>query len=171
MKMLKSDLSCIVKDSELNFLDPNQKCNFAKSCELGNKQRWKHNLLGGYNYIWTKCKWIVIIRDLLLVKLRHAHLNIVNISAHRSKGRCDLERRFEKTKLWISFWLVTREVDKVLSGLEILSKVFDQQSAFMVSKMIQQVQLFASLDAPLCFHHSASNVSLTMSEQCFEYEP
>ncbi|XP_031651265.1 phosphatidylinositol 3,4,5-trisphosphate 5-phosphatase 2A [Oncorhynchus kisutch] len=30
------------------------------------------------------------------------------------------------------------EVDKVLSGLEILSKVFDQQSAFMVSKMIQQ---------------------------------
>uniref|UniRef100_A0A8C9Y3P9 phosphatidylinositol-3,4,5-trisphosphate 5-phosphatase n=1 Tax=Sander lucioperca TaxID=283035 RepID=A0A8C9Y3P9_SANLU len=31
------------------------------------------------------------------------------------------------------------EVDKVLSGLEILSKVFDQQSAFMVSKMIQQV--------------------------------
>uniref|UniRef100_A0AAX7TRZ9 phosphatidylinositol-3,4,5-trisphosphate 5-phosphatase n=1 Tax=Astatotilapia calliptera TaxID=8154 RepID=A0AAX7TRZ9_ASTCA len=32
------------------------------------------------------------------------------------------------------------EVDKVLSGLEILSKVFDQQSAFMVSKMIQQVQ-------------------------------
>ena len=32
-----------------------------------------------------------------------------------------------------------REVDKVLSGLEILSKVFDQQSAFMVSKMIQQV--------------------------------
>ncbi|XP_063763285.1 phosphatidylinositol 3,4,5-trisphosphate 5-phosphatase 2A isoform X2 [Eleginops maclovinus] len=31
-----------------------------------------------------------------------------------------------------------REVDKVLSGLEILSKVFDQQSAFMVSKMIQQ---------------------------------
>uniref|UniRef100_A0A3B3B8K0 phosphatidylinositol-3,4,5-trisphosphate 5-phosphatase n=1 Tax=Oryzias melastigma TaxID=30732 RepID=A0A3B3B8K0_ORYME len=31
------------------------------------------------------------------------------------------------------------EVDKVLCGLEILSKVFDQQSAFMVSKMIQQV--------------------------------
>uniref|UniRef100_A0A674B2L6 phosphatidylinositol-3,4,5-trisphosphate 5-phosphatase n=1 Tax=Salmo trutta TaxID=8032 RepID=A0A674B2L6_SALTR len=30
------------------------------------------------------------------------------------------------------------EVDKVLSGLEILSKVFDQQSAFIVSKMIQQ---------------------------------
>lgn len=30
------------------------------------------------------------------------------------------------------------EVDKVLSGLEILSKVFDQQSAYMVSKMIQQ---------------------------------
>ncbi|XP_005803458.1 phosphatidylinositol 3,4,5-trisphosphate 5-phosphatase 2 [Xiphophorus maculatus] len=30
------------------------------------------------------------------------------------------------------------EVDKVLSGLEILSKVFDQQSAFMVTKMIQQ---------------------------------
>uniref|UniRef100_A0A7N6B7Z7 phosphatidylinositol-3,4,5-trisphosphate 5-phosphatase n=1 Tax=Anabas testudineus TaxID=64144 RepID=A0A7N6B7Z7_ANATE len=30
------------------------------------------------------------------------------------------------------------EVDKVLSGLEILSKVFDQQSAFMVSRMIQQ---------------------------------
>uniref|UniRef100_H3CJ76 phosphatidylinositol-3,4,5-trisphosphate 5-phosphatase n=1 Tax=Tetraodon nigroviridis TaxID=99883 RepID=H3CJ76_TETNG len=30
------------------------------------------------------------------------------------------------------------EVDKVLSGLEVLSKVFDQQSAFMVSKMIQQ---------------------------------
>ncbi|KAM8904469.1 phosphatidylinositol 3,4,5-trisphosphate 5-phosphatase 2A isoform 2-T2 [Spinachia spinachia] len=30
------------------------------------------------------------------------------------------------------------EVDKVLSGLEILSKVFDQQSSFMVSKMIQQ---------------------------------
>uniref|UniRef100_A0A8C7YQ78 phosphatidylinositol-3,4,5-trisphosphate 5-phosphatase n=1 Tax=Oryzias sinensis TaxID=183150 RepID=A0A8C7YQ78_9TELE len=30
------------------------------------------------------------------------------------------------------------EVDKVLCGLEILSKVFDQQSAFMVSKMIQQ---------------------------------
>lgn len=37
-----------------------------------------------------------------------------------------------------------REVDKVLSGLEILSKVFDQQSAFMVSKMIQQVRIFAS---------------------------
>uniref|UniRef100_A0AAZ3SW52 phosphatidylinositol-3,4,5-trisphosphate 5-phosphatase n=1 Tax=Oncorhynchus tshawytscha TaxID=74940 RepID=A0AAZ3SW52_ONCTS len=34
------------------------------------------------------------------------------------------------------------EVDKVLSGLEILSKVFDQQSAFMVSKMIQQVLYF-----------------------------
>ncbi|XP_063061086.1 phosphatidylinositol 3,4,5-trisphosphate 5-phosphatase 2A [Engraulis encrasicolus] len=30
------------------------------------------------------------------------------------------------------------EVDKVLSGLEILSKVFDQQSASMVSRMIQQ---------------------------------
>ncbi|CAB1348207.1 unnamed protein product, partial [Coregonus sp. 'balchen'] len=30
------------------------------------------------------------------------------------------------------------EVDKVLSGLEILSKVFDQQSSFMVSRMIQQ---------------------------------
>nr|XP_023648302.1 phosphatidylinositol 3,4,5-trisphosphate 5-phosphatase 2 isoform X1 [Paramormyrops kingsleyae] len=30
------------------------------------------------------------------------------------------------------------EVDKVLAGLEILSKVFDQQSAFMVSRMIQQ---------------------------------
>ncbi|KAJ3590309.1 hypothetical protein NHX12_008262 [Muraenolepis orangiensis] len=30
------------------------------------------------------------------------------------------------------------EVDKVLSGLEILSKVFDQQSASKVSKMIQQ---------------------------------
>lgn len=42
-----------------------------------------------------------------------------------------------------------REVDKVLSGLEILSKVFDQQSAFMVSKMIQQVQLFASLHVSL----------------------
>lgn len=37
---------------------------------------------------------------------------------------------------------LNREVDKVLSGLEILSKVFDQQSAFMVSKMIQQVCLF-----------------------------
>uniref|UniRef100_A0A8D0CXX4 phosphatidylinositol-3,4,5-trisphosphate 5-phosphatase n=1 Tax=Sander lucioperca TaxID=283035 RepID=A0A8D0CXX4_SANLU len=36
------------------------------------------------------------------------------------------------------------EVDKVLSGLEILSKVFDQQSAFMVSKMIQQVRIFVS---------------------------
>uniref|UniRef100_A0AAY4EMJ0 phosphatidylinositol-3,4,5-trisphosphate 5-phosphatase n=1 Tax=Denticeps clupeoides TaxID=299321 RepID=A0AAY4EMJ0_9TELE len=31
------------------------------------------------------------------------------------------------------------EVDKVLAGLEILSKVFDQQSASMVSRMIQQV--------------------------------
>uniref|UniRef100_A0A8C9U378 phosphatidylinositol-3,4,5-trisphosphate 5-phosphatase n=1 Tax=Scleropages formosus TaxID=113540 RepID=A0A8C9U378_SCLFO len=31
------------------------------------------------------------------------------------------------------------EVDKVLAGLEILSKVFDQQSALMVSRMIQQV--------------------------------
>ncbi|XP_069046221.1 phosphatidylinositol 3,4,5-trisphosphate 5-phosphatase 2A isoform X1 [Lepisosteus oculatus] len=30
------------------------------------------------------------------------------------------------------------EVDKVLAGLEILSKVFDQQSALMVSRMIQQ---------------------------------
>ncbi|XP_028818224.1 phosphatidylinositol 3,4,5-trisphosphate 5-phosphatase 2A isoform X2 [Denticeps clupeoides] len=30
------------------------------------------------------------------------------------------------------------EVDKVLAGLEILSKVFDQQSASMVSRMIQQ---------------------------------
>uniref|UniRef100_A0AAY5EZ54 phosphatidylinositol-3,4,5-trisphosphate 5-phosphatase n=1 Tax=Electrophorus electricus TaxID=8005 RepID=A0AAY5EZ54_ELEEL len=30
------------------------------------------------------------------------------------------------------------EVDKVLSGLEILSKVFDQQSASMLSRMIQQ---------------------------------
>ena len=40
-----------------------------------------------------------------------------------------------------------REVDKVLSGLEILSKVFDQQSAFMVSKMIQQVRIFASFMA------------------------
>lgn len=37
---------------------------------------------------------------------------------------------------------LNREVDKVLSGLEILSKVFDQQSAFMVSKMIQQVWVF-----------------------------
>lgn len=36
-------------------------------------------------------------------------------------------------------------MDKVLSGLEILSKVFDQQSAFMVSKMIQQVTLFPFL--------------------------
>uniref|UniRef100_A0A8C7FVJ8 phosphatidylinositol-3,4,5-trisphosphate 5-phosphatase n=1 Tax=Oncorhynchus kisutch TaxID=8019 RepID=A0A8C7FVJ8_ONCKI len=33
----------------------------------------------------------------------------------------------------------TDTLDKVLSGLEILSKVFDQQSAFIVSKMIQQV--------------------------------
>uniref|UniRef100_A0A8C7YMK7 phosphatidylinositol-3,4,5-trisphosphate 5-phosphatase n=1 Tax=Oryzias sinensis TaxID=183150 RepID=A0A8C7YMK7_9TELE len=32
----------------------------------------------------------------------------------------------------------TLKLDKVLCGLEILSKVFDQQSAFMVSKMIQQ---------------------------------
>uniref|UniRef100_A0A8C4X5P3 phosphatidylinositol-3,4,5-trisphosphate 5-phosphatase n=1 Tax=Erpetoichthys calabaricus TaxID=27687 RepID=A0A8C4X5P3_ERPCA len=32
------------------------------------------------------------------------------------------------------------EVDKVLAGLEILSKVFDQQSSVMVSRMIQQVQ-------------------------------
>lgn len=38
-------------------------------------------------------------------------------------------------------------MDKVLSGLEILSKVFDQQSAFMVSKMIQQVRIFASFMA------------------------
>ncbi|XP_053552701.1 phosphatidylinositol 3,4,5-trisphosphate 5-phosphatase 2-like [Bombina bombina] len=30
------------------------------------------------------------------------------------------------------------EVDKVLSGLEILSKVFDQQSSPMVSKILQQ---------------------------------
>uniref|UniRef100_A0A8C7YK38 phosphatidylinositol-3,4,5-trisphosphate 5-phosphatase n=1 Tax=Oryzias sinensis TaxID=183150 RepID=A0A8C7YK38_9TELE len=36
------------------------------------------------------------------------------------------------------FCSLNREVDKVLCGLEILSKVFDQQSAFMVSKMIQQ---------------------------------
>lgn len=41
----------------------------------------------------------------------------------------------------VSFSFPIREVDKVLSGLEILSKVFDQQSAIMVSKMIQQVQL------------------------------
>lgn len=31
------------------------------------------------------------------------------------------------------------EVDKVLSGLEILSKVFDQQSSPMVSRILQQV--------------------------------
>ena len=33
-----------------------------------------------------------------------------------------------------------REVDKVLAGLEILSKVFDQQSSPMVSKILQQVR-------------------------------
>lgn len=32
------------------------------------------------------------------------------------------------------------EVDKVLAGLEILSKVFDQQSSPMVSKILQQVR-------------------------------
>lgn len=54
-------------------------------------------------------------------------------------------------KLWgnqvvdLSLFFLFREVDKVLSGLEILSKVFDQQSAFMVSKMIQQVQPCISL--------------------------
>lgn len=30
------------------------------------------------------------------------------------------------------------EVDKVLSGLEILSKVFDQQSSPMVTRLLQQ---------------------------------
>lgn len=32
------------------------------------------------------------------------------------------------------------EVDKVLGGLEILAKVFDQQSPPMVSKILQQVR-------------------------------
>uniref|UniRef100_A0A665U4E1 phosphatidylinositol-3,4,5-trisphosphate 5-phosphatase n=1 Tax=Echeneis naucrates TaxID=173247 RepID=A0A665U4E1_ECHNA len=54
------------------------------------------------------------------------------------QGACSLPH-LNKT-LVASCKRLNGEVDKVLSGLEILSKVFDQQSAFMVSKMIQQVQ-------------------------------
>lgn len=55
-------------------------------------------------------------------------------------------------------------MDKVLSGLEILSKVFDQQSAFMVSKMIQQVQvLFAFFKSVwLCVSLFAQSQNLTL---------
>uniref|UniRef100_A0A3Q2Z1W1 phosphatidylinositol-3,4,5-trisphosphate 5-phosphatase n=1 Tax=Hippocampus comes TaxID=109280 RepID=A0A3Q2Z1W1_HIPCM len=53
------------------------------------------------------------------------------------QGACSLPH-LNKT-LVASCKRLNGEVDKVLSGLEILSKVFDQQSAFMVSKMIQQV--------------------------------
>uniref|UniRef100_A0A665U502 phosphatidylinositol-3,4,5-trisphosphate 5-phosphatase n=1 Tax=Echeneis naucrates TaxID=173247 RepID=A0A665U502_ECHNA len=52
------------------------------------------------------------------------------------QGACSLPH-LNKT-LVASCKRLNGEVDKVLSGLEILSKVFDQQSAFMVSKMIQQ---------------------------------
>ncbi|XP_068172807.1 phosphatidylinositol 3,4,5-trisphosphate 5-phosphatase 2A isoform X4 [Antennarius striatus] len=52
------------------------------------------------------------------------------------QGACSLPH-LNKT-LVTSCKRLNGEVDKVLSGLEILSKVFDQQSAFMVSKMIQQ---------------------------------
>lgn len=54
-------------------------------------------------------------------------------------------KTLKSSKTWFCmvkfFCSLTREVDKVLCGLEILSKVFDQQSAFMVSKMIQQVRM------------------------------
>ncbi|XP_041088740.1 phosphatidylinositol 3,4,5-trisphosphate 5-phosphatase 2A isoform X1 [Polyodon spathula] len=43
-----------------------------------------------------------------------------------------------KTTLVTSCKRLHGEVDKVLNGLEILSKVFDQQSSLMVSRMIQQ---------------------------------
>uniref|UniRef100_A0AAQ5Y7F5 phosphatidylinositol-3,4,5-trisphosphate 5-phosphatase n=1 Tax=Amphiprion ocellaris TaxID=80972 RepID=A0AAQ5Y7F5_AMPOC len=59
------------------------------------------------------------------------------------QGACSLPH-LNKT-LVASCKRLNGEVDKVLSGLEILSKVFDQQSAFMVSKMIQQVRIFAFL--------------------------
>uniref|UniRef100_A0A8C5ESR4 phosphatidylinositol-3,4,5-trisphosphate 5-phosphatase n=1 Tax=Gouania willdenowi TaxID=441366 RepID=A0A8C5ESR4_GOUWI len=52
------------------------------------------------------------------------------------QGACSLPH-LNKT-LVASCKRLNGEVDKVLTGLEILSKVFDQQSAFMVSKMIQQ---------------------------------
>ncbi|XP_056906336.1 phosphatidylinositol 3,4,5-trisphosphate 5-phosphatase 2A isoform X3 [Takifugu flavidus] len=52
------------------------------------------------------------------------------------QGACSLPH-LNKT-LVTSCKRLNGEVDKVLSGLEVLSKVFDQQSAFMVSKMIQQ---------------------------------
>uniref|UniRef100_A0A8D3DQ65 phosphatidylinositol-3,4,5-trisphosphate 5-phosphatase n=1 Tax=Scophthalmus maximus TaxID=52904 RepID=A0A8D3DQ65_SCOMX len=52
------------------------------------------------------------------------------------QGACSLPH-LNKT-LVASCKRLNGEVDKVLSGLEILSKVFDQQSSFMVSKMIQQ---------------------------------
>ncbi|MGH0177713.1 UNVERIFIED_CONTAM: hypothetical protein FKN15_076047 [Acipenser sinensis] len=43
-----------------------------------------------------------------------------------------------KTTLVTSCKRLHGEVDKVLNGMEILSKVFDQQSSLMVSRMIQQ---------------------------------
>ncbi|KAK3531878.1 hypothetical protein QTP70_033967, partial [Hemibagrus guttatus] len=63
------------------------------------------------------------------------------------------------------------EVDKVLSGLEILSKVFDQQSASMVSRMIQQAlkalqdMSVSSPLTPLTRHSKAIPV------QAFEVKP
>uniref|UniRef100_A0A8B9GXP9 phosphatidylinositol-3,4,5-trisphosphate 5-phosphatase n=1 Tax=Astyanax mexicanus TaxID=7994 RepID=A0A8B9GXP9_ASTMX len=77
------------------------------------------------------------------------------------------------------------EVDKVLSGLEILSKVFDQQSASMVSRMIQQSvsqggdqelehlvtklailkDLLSSIEKKVCVHTHIVSLSLT-SHMC-----
>lgn len=72
-------------------------------------------------------------------------------------------------KLWVSLCFPpNREVDKVLSGLEILSKVFDQQSAFMVSKMIQQVCILASLYSCM---QASSSVLMSLSKSTLLFKP